>query len=105
MLRGLPVVMVLLLLAAACGGCSQPTRTEKTFQVEVLGPLDQAKQLLRQYADGAPPGSEVTTYPQLIEGAKKADLQKGEILEKGLEDIQKSPAGRAAKAKALLGQL
>jgi hypothetical protein len=64
-----------------------------------------AKQLLQQYADGAPLGSEVTSYPQIVAQVKKDDPQKAALLEQGLADLHRAGAGRVKKAKALLKQL
>lgn len=87
-------------------GCMQQTSTPvKVYEVKTPDPLDQAKSLLENYAKGQTPGSEVTTFPHLVDEVKKKDPQKGEILEKGFADLQKSPREAAAKAKALLGQL
>jgi transcriptional regulator of met regulon len=45
-------------------------------------------------------------FPMQVEKVKKADPAKGDILEKGLADLQKaSKDARPAKAKALLKEL
>jgi hypothetical protein len=49
--------------------------------------------------------SEVTSFPDFINSAKKANPEKGDILEKGLEDLQKPGSNLKAKASALLEKL
>jgi hypothetical protein len=94
-----------LLIFPLAVGCSQTTWKEKTYEVPMPTGIEQAKTLLQRYVDGQPLGSEVTNFPQMIEEAKKADLQKGEILEQGLQALQQSPGNLQAQAKALLEKL
>lgn len=97
---------VLLLALIVIVGCNPSgIKVESYKPAKPPAAVEQAKQLLQQYANGGPLGSEVTGYPQLIERVKKEDSPKGEILEKGLAEIQKAPATRVEKAKALLKQL
>jgi hypothetical protein len=105
MFRVFPLIVLTLLTLSLAVGCNQQTWQEKTYQVKLPNGVEQAKNLLQRYVDGQPLGSEVTSFPQIIEDAKKADPQKGELLQKGLQDLQQSPAGLAAKAKALLEKL
>ena len=105
MIRAWRVVGAMFLAAAVFCGCGQQAVQEKTYEVNMPSGLDQAKQILRQYVDGAPLGSEVTSFPEIIEEVKQTDPQKAEILDRGLTELQQSSTGPAAKAKALLEEL
>ena len=94
-----------LALAAGCGdgGKVQPADVEIKIQQT---PLQQAQAVLNRYAAGTALGSEVTTFPAIVEAMKAVDAKKGEALEKGFADLQKSPPAQvAAKAKALLKRI
>jgi hypothetical protein len=95
----------ILLTVGLMAGCNPSGVTVQTYQVKPLPAMDQAKQTLQRYVDGAPLGSEVMGFPHLVEEVKKTDAAKGAILEQGLADLQKSPNSRVEKAKALLKQL
>ncbi len=95
----------LLVASILLTGCGPAGVTEKTYEVKPLSAVEQARQLLQNYAQGAPLSSEVTSFPDLISEVKETDPQKADLLEKGFADIQQSPANRAATAKALLEKL
>ncbi len=84
-------------------GCPSPVK-EKTYTVSVQGPLAQAKQIVQSYAEGTPPGSEMDSFPNLINKVKEVDPNKATLLEKGVADIRRGGDTRA-KAKALLKKL
>ncbi len=105
MMRMFRAMGALILAVAVLAGCNPSGVEVRTYQIKKASGLDQAKQLLQTYANGAPLGSEVTSYPQIIEQVKKDDPQKGELLEKGFAELQQAGAGCAEKAKALLKQL
>ena len=67
--------------------------------------LERAKVILNDYAQGAPMGSEVMTFEEIVEEVRKTDRQKATILEQGFADLKRSPANRSAKARELLKQL
>ena len=93
-------------LALVTLGCGRQVKEEQIEVKPSNDPLFQARAVLQRYADGQPMGSEVTSFPHMIEDVRKADPARADILEKGLAEIQKaSPATRAAKAKALLKKL
>jgi hypothetical protein len=95
-----------LLLSGLIIGCGSASDVKpKQVQVKVVGPFDQAKALLTNYANGNAVGSESTGFGELIESAKKEDPAKGDILEKGLKEIEKSKASPKAKAKELMTKL
>ena len=92
-------------LSTFAAGCNRAPR-EETIEVKPSNdPLEPARALLERYARGEPLGSEVTSFPQLVEDVRKVDPVRADILEKGLAEIQKNPSARAAKAKELLKKL
>ncbi len=97
------MILVGLTLAVLAVGCSQSAR-EKDIEIKT-DPLAEPRTILQRYAEGQPLGSEVTSFPQLVENVRKADPARAEILEKGFKEIEKSPAARAATAKGLLDKL
>jgi hypothetical protein len=86
-------------------GCS-PVRVE-TIQVKASNdPLHEPRQILERYAAGQQLGSEVTTFPKLVEDVRKVDTTRADVLDKGLNDLQKAaPSSRPALAKTLLAKL
>lgn len=86
---------------SGCGGAPG----EQQIAVPQVDRLEEAKRYLQNYANGQPVTSEATAFPKLVEDVKKADPAKGELLEKGLAEIQGNPATAAATAKDLLTKL
>jgi len=86
-------------------GCS-PVRVEKIDVVATNDPLHEPRQILERYASGQPLGSEVTSYPKLVDDVRKVDAVRAEVLDKGLNDLQKASASaRPALARGLLAKL
>ncbi len=94
-----------LLAALAVTGCNSGAVEEEDIAVPQQTGVEQAKQILQNYANGAPLTSEVSMFPNIVEQVRGEDPQKAEILEKGFADLQANPDGRVEKAKELLGQL
>jgi hypothetical protein len=90
-------------LSSGCSG--QKTPEVKKYQVQMPTGVERAKQVLQNYANGAPVGSEATTFSEIVDEVKKTDAKKGALLEKGFAEIQQSQESPAEKAKALLEQL
>lgn len=105
MMRAWRAMGAAILAMAMLTGCNPSGVKVETYEIKTVSGIEQAKQLLQQYANGGPLGSEVTSYPQIVEQVKKDDPKKGEILEQGLAELQQAGANRAEKAKALLKQL
>lgn len=101
--RCLFVALVAALFAAGCGSSVK----EEVIEVKPSNdPLFQARATLQRYANGQPLSSEVTGFPAMVAEVRKSDPDRAEILEKGLDEIQKAPpAARPAIAKELLGKL
>lgn len=93
-------------LAVATLGCGQAVK-EKQIEVKTAtDPLLTPRTILQRYADGQPLGSETTSFQYMVETLRKTDAAKAEILQKGLENLQKAaPAARATLAKELLQKL
>ena len=69
-------------------------------------PLHEPRMVLERYAAGQPLASEVSSFPAMVENVRKTDPARADILEKGLEEIQKGGgAARVSKAKELLEKL
>jgi hypothetical protein len=93
-------------LALAPVGCGPVGKVEQQdIEVKPNSGLEQAKALLGNYAKGQPLGSEVTSFPNIVEEVRKADPTRADILEKGFAELQKPKVNVAAKAKDLLKQL
>ena len=89
----------------ALSGCLGSVKEEAIEVKASNDPLHEPRSILQRYAAGQPLGSEVTDFPRLVENVRKTDPARADVLEKGLADIQKAPASRAARAKELLKQL
>jgi len=101
------VVFMLLLLSGPSvlfSGCNPATKNDVMYELKP-DPLKDAQTLVERYAAGQPVGSEMTSYASLIEQLKKVDATKGDLLEKGLSEIEKSPASAQKIAKDLREQL
>jgi hypothetical protein len=95
-----------LLFAVITLGCGSSVR-EETIEVKAANdPLHAPRSILQRYADGQALGSEVESFPKLVEDVQQVDPARAQILEKGLKDIRKAaPASRPSLAKALLTKL
>ena len=92
------------LIAFSITACSNP-QNETIIIKTAADPLEGIRTILDGYAKGQPLRSEVTSFPDFINSAKKANPEKGELLEKGLEELQKPGTNLKAKASALLEKL
>lgn len=87
-------------------GCGPPGSVkEEQIEVKPQQALERARKMLENYSKGQQLGSEVTSYPSLIEEVKKEDADRGKILEEGLAELQQAKGNTAAKAKELLKKL
>src|SRR5215831_17800788 len=98
---GVGMIFVALLGLWGCGRGGKGPPVE----VKPQSGLERAKVILNDYAQGAPMGSEVETFPEIVEEVRRTDPQKAAILEKGFADLKRSPDNRRAKARELLKQL
>jgi hypothetical protein len=101
-------ILAAALLAAACtgfAGCDTGTPQVKTVDLPEMNPLDEAKNILTNYSNGSPMTSEAAGFPDLIKRAKEKDAAKGEILEKGLNEIKANPSNAKSLATELLKKL
>lgn len=87
-------------------GCSTGV-PEETIEVKASNdPLFQPRSILQRYADGQALGSEVTSFPYMVENVRKVDPERADILEKGFAELQSAaPGARRAKAKELLDKI
>ena len=104
--------MVCLLRAAAVTaacllmvGCNSGTPKVETVAAPAADPLAEARTILTNYSNGMPVTSEAANFDNLIKQAKEKDAAKGEILEKGLNDIKSNPANAKTVATDLLKKL
>ena len=95
---GVGIIFVALLGLCGCG-------KDPPVEVKPQSGLERAKVILNDYAQGAPMGSEVETFQEIVEGVRQTDPQKAAILEKGFADLKRSPGNRSGKARELLKQL
>jgi|SRR5262245_3691300 len=95
-----------LVFTATLVGCGPTGRVqEQTIEVKPNSGLEQAKQLLTNYAKGQPLGSEVTSFTKIVEEVRTTDPARANILEKGFAELQKPKVNTAAKAKEILAEL
>lgn len=92
------------LIAFSVSACSSPQSETITIKV-AEDPLEGVRTTLDGYANGQPLRSEVTTFPNFIRDVRKVNPEKADILEKGLEELQKPGVNVQSKAKALLEKL
>lgn len=106
MIRRFLVTALLLMGSANLAGCA-PSGTPKieTVKAPEIDSLARAKTILTNYANGMPVTSEAESFSDLAARVKAKDAAKGEILEKGLEDIKAHPSAAQTKAKELLKKL
>ena len=96
----LEVGIIFMALLGLCGCGKDPP-----VEVKPQSGLERAKGILNDYANGAPMGSEVETFEEIVGEVRKTDPQKATILEKGFADLKRSPKNPSGKARALLKQL
>ncbi len=96
-----------LLTAPFAAGCGSGGRPEETIEVKTSNdPLTAPRDMLKRYAAGQPLGSEVTGFPFMVEQVRKVDPARADVLEQGLEELQKAPpSARRAKAKEVLAKI
>jgi len=98
--------MILVALGFTAAGCGRGTKVEDIEVKASNDPLSEPRSILKRYAEGQALGSEVASFPYLVEQVKKVDPARAEILEKGLADIKKASAtARPGLAKELQGKL
>ena len=95
---------VLGLFALAPAGCGGGVK-EESIPIKSTDPMAQVTSTLRAYAQGQPLGSEVTSFEYMVNEVRKVDAAKADVLQAGLDEIQKAKGGPAAKAKELLKKL
>ena len=87
-------------------GCGKPGRVkEELIEVKPNPAIDQAKQLLGNYAKGQKLGSEASSFETIVADVRKTDASKAEILEKGFAELKKPKVDTKAKAREILAQL
>jgi hypothetical protein len=102
------LLLAVAVIAAACAvfvGCDTGTPQVKTIDAPQMDPVQEAKNILTNYSNGSPVTSEAAGFPDLIKRVKEKDAAKGEILEKGLNDIKASPGSAKSTATDLLKKL
>ena len=92
------------LIAFSITACSQP-KNETIIIKAAEDPLDGIRTVLDGYVKGQPIRSEASSFPNYINDIRKVSPEKADILEKGLEELQKPGANVQSKAKALLEKL
>lgn len=97
------VLFTILLMAAmiGCGATVQPREVE----VQQSSALEEAQQILNNYASGSPVTSEVEGFPQLITKLTADDPAKAKIVKAALDKIVANPESRSQVAKTALEKL
>lgn len=105
-MKRMGAVMILLALGFTTAGCGRSVKEEDIEVKASNDPLSEPRSILKRYGEGQALGSEVASFPYLVEQVKKVDPLRAGILEKGLADIQKaSPTARPGLAKELQAKL
>lgn len=86
-----------------CGGGELPQ--VETVEAPVISPIDEAKSLLQNYANGQPVTSEAESFADIATRAKDFDDVKGALIEQGFNQIKANPAAAQSIASGLLKQL
>jgi hypothetical protein len=92
------------LIAFSITACSKP-QNETIIIKTAADPLDGIRTVLDGYAKGQPLRSEVSSFPDYINDIRKVNPEKADVLEKGLQELQKPGVNVQSKAKALLEKL
>jgi hypothetical protein len=92
------------LIAFSITACSKP-QNETIIIKTAADPLDGLRTVLDGYAKGQPLRSEVSSFPDYINDIRKVNPEKADVLEKGLQELQKPGVNVQSKAKALLEKL
>jgi hypothetical protein len=105
-MRRLFFVACAALLVGFFGGCAQSgTPKVETVQAPAPDPIARVKAMLTNYANGMPVTSEADSFADLAAKVKEKDPAKGEIVEKGLQEIKANPGSAKSKATELLKKL
>ncbi len=103
-LRALGVALVGVAFAAGCGSDGRVRPQDIAIKEDTA--LKRATTLLESYAKGQAVGSESTSFEYMVNELRKEDPTRADILQKGLEELQKTKGpATAAKAKEILAKL
>lgn len=105
-MRFMSVLAIVFVSFGLLTGCSSGVK-EETIEVKPSNdPLAMPRTVVQRYAEGQPLGSEVTSFPSLVETLRETDPARADVLEQGLKEIQDAaPSARQSKAKSLLSKL
>ena len=106
MLKFFKMLMIGSLLISPITGCGGGPAEETLKTASADDPMLEPLSLLERYADGQRMTSEAQSFPYLAKRVKESDPVKGEILEKGFEELKNaSDSARKRKAKELIEKL
>ncbi|MBW3599622.1 MAG: hypothetical protein KY475_20410 [Planctomycetes bacterium] len=71
------------LFAGDSGRAAHPEE-DRYFVLDILGKRSSSRAVLQRYAEGQPRGSEVTSFPYMVEQVRASDPARADILEQGL---------------------
>lgn len=87
-------------------GCPRGVETREIQVSADNDPLNEPRSILKRYAEGQAPGSEVEGFPDMVNRVKEVDAERGAILEAGLQEIVEANASqRKGMAEDLLKKL
>ena len=100
------VLGVIVMSVAMLAGCAQSgTPKVETVKAPEPDPIAEVKAMLTNYSNGQPVTSEAESFTDLAARVKAKDAAKGEVIEKGLNEIKANPASAQSKARELLKKL
>ncbi len=97
------LTLSVLCMAAGCSGGPSVKTIKIASPAEAA--LGEAKQILNRYSDGAPPTSEVDSFPQLVQKIREDAPAKADVVEEAFNAVQKNPGSRKSAASKALKQL
>jgi hypothetical protein len=103
MIRMMGVIAVSVAMLAGCAQSGTPK--VETVKAPEADPIAEVKAMLTNYSNGQPVTSEAESFNELAARVKEKDAAKGEVIEKGLNEIKANPSSAQAKARELLKKL
>lgn len=100
MIRVLWVLCVFVVFLCGCGGVKP-----RTVEVPQAKAVEEAKAILKSYADGQQVASEIESFPQIISRLREEDASKADIVDDAVKKISSNPRNAKSIAAETLKKL